>query len=73
MGATSVTVETLIRRKKAEIAVVMVEHAAHKTECDRGTYSARLEREKLQREWDRLYDELRLLELRADIEAMDGP
>jgi hypothetical protein len=73
MGATQVTTALLIARKRAEITVAMREHLEHKHECDRGTYSARLAREKLHKEFDRLYEELRLLELRADIEALDEP
>lgn len=66
-----VPLETRIRRLRTELDVIGRETADYLAEARRGSYIARLEREKRFREWDEKYDQLRWLELQ--VAALEPP
>jgi len=61
-----------IKRLLAELKVVQVEHESYRTEAVRGSYAAKNARERLHKEWDSKYDQLRWLQLQAALEAIDS-
>lgn len=66
------TTPELIARKRVEIDVCMYDAHTLQAEALRGSYNAINARRKIFAEFDTLYEELLLLQLRADVEAMDA-
>jgi hypothetical protein len=68
---SGIPLETRIRRLRTELDVIGRETQSYLAEARRGSYIARLEREKRFREWDEKYDQLRWLELQ--VAALEPP
>lgn len=69
MAATA-PLQTRLDRLRAELGVIMAEHATYKAEADRGSFIARGERARRHLEWDLKYDEWSWLRIQAAIEAV---